>query len=141
MRGYTYHRLFNTDYEDQPIHWFLYDAEALTAKAQTRDVPIYMVDNVREDLHNHNYLYHAYEGFAAYEPHEKQAHMELSLANPGRGHEIAALYYVGSAPNPSPRALYVQRSRDVDGPNGLRIPILHALYEPLQYPLLFPSGT
>jgi len=67
--------------------------------------------------------------------------MELSLADPGRGDEIAALYYVGSAPAPSPRTLYVQRSREPDGPRGIRIPILHALYEPLQYPLLFPSGT
>ncbi|KAF8290485.1 hypothetical protein DL93DRAFT_2092057, partial [Clavulina sp. PMI_390] len=141
MRGYTYHRLFPTDYEQQPAHWFLYDAAALTATARNRQVPLYMVDNVRTDLRNHNYLYHAYERFATYEPGQTQAHMELSLADPGRGDEIAALYHLGSAPTPSPRSLYVQRSRDVDGPKGLRIPILHPLYEPLQYPLLFPAGT
>ena len=107
----------------------------------THEVPLFMVDAVCEDLRESNYLYHAYERFASYEPHEHQAHMELSLADPGRGDEIAALYYVGSAPALSPRSLYVQRSREPDGPRGIRIPILHALYEPLQYPLLFPSGT
>lgn len=80
-----------------------------------------MVDPIREDLCEYNYLYHAYKQFAAYEPHERQAHMELSLADPGRGGEIAALYHVGSAPAPSPRCLYVQRSRDLDSPRGIPV--------------------
>jgi len=141
MRGYTYHRVFPTDYEDQPVHWFLYDAAALSAKARSQEVPLYIVDTVHNDLRAHNYLYHAYEHFAAFQPHENEAHMELSLADPGHGDEVAALYHVGTAPRPSPRTLYVQRSRNCDDPKGIRIPILHALYEPLQYPLLFPEGT
>ena len=83
MRGYTYHRLLNTDYEDQPVHWFLFCTEALNAKARVREVALYVVDNVCQDLHTHNYLYHAYKRFALFEPHEEQAHMELSLADPG----------------------------------------------------------
>ncbi len=55
------------------MHWFLYDAEALNAKAQKREVPLYIVDNVRQDLCIHNYLYHAYEHFALFERSEPQA--------------------------------------------------------------------
>ena len=141
MRGYTYHRVFPTEYEDQPIHWFLYDGAALSQKAHNREVPLFMVEKVQNDLHSRNYLFHAYENFARYRPHEPQAHMELSLADPGHGNEVAALYHVGSAPQPSPRSLYVQRTSVDNGPKGIRIPILHPLYEPLQYPLLFPEGT
>jgi hypothetical protein len=82
MRGYTYHRVFPTEYEDQPVHWFLYDAEALSSKACNREVPLIMVEKVHGDLYSRNYLYHAYECFARYKPDEPQAHMELSLARP-----------------------------------------------------------
>jgi len=67
--------------------------------------------------------------------------MELSLADPGHGDEIAAMYAVGSAPAPSSRTLYVQCASLDNEPRALCIPILHALYEPLEYPLLFPQGT
>jgi hypothetical protein len=136
-----YHCVFPTDYEDQPVHWSLYDAGALTAKAHAHEVPLYIADTVCSDLHMHNFLYHTYEHFATFQPDENQAHMELSLANPGHGDEVVALYHVGSAPRPSPHTLYVQCSCKHYEPKGVCIPIPHALYEPLQYPLLFPEGT
>jgi len=39
---------------------------------------------------------------------------------------------------PSPRKVYIQRASDI---TPARINILHPLYEPLQYLLLFPHGT
>ena len=48
------------------------------------------------------------------------------------------MYHVGDAPVPTGRELYVQRAADA---TPSRISILHPLYEPLQYPLLFPHGT
>ena len=140
MHRYMYHRTFLTDYEDHPVHWFLYDAVAVSRKACDHNVPLYIVDKVCEDLYLWNYLYHAYESFACYKPHEQQVHMELSLADPDHGDEVATLYHVGSAPWPSPHCLCVQRTSLDNEPKGIRIPILHALYEPLQYLLLFPQG-
>jgi hypothetical protein len=97
MRGYTYHRVFPTDYENQPVHWFLYDAAALFNNARDCDLPTHIVELVRSDLHSHNYLYRTYQHFARFQLHLPQAHMKLSLADPGHGDEIAALYAVGSA--------------------------------------------
>ena len=76
-------------------------------KAHGWEVPLFMVEKVWNDLHSCNYLFHAYECFAHYRPHETQVHMELSLANPGHGSEVAALYHIGSAPQPLPHSLYL----------------------------------
>jgi hypothetical protein len=141
IQGYTYHRVFPTNYENQPVHWLLYDSAVLFNKACDRDLPMHIVELVCNDLHSHNYLYHAYQHFARFQLHQPQAHVELSLADPSHGDEIAALYAVGSAPAPSSRTLYVQHASLDNEPRALCIPILHALYEPLQYLLLFPQGT
>jgi hypothetical protein len=138
MQGKTYHRMFPTERADHPAHWFLYDATARSQKAAQQHVPQIMLECVRFDIEENNPLYHAYRSFADYRREEQHAYMELELADAGSGHEIAALYHVGNSPMPSPRKVYIQRASDI---TPARINILHPLYEPLQYPLLFPHGT
>lgn len=65
-------------------------------------------------------------------------YMELMIQDAGNGHEIAALYHVGNSPMPSPRNVYIRCASDA---MPLHINILNSLYEPLQYPLLFPHGS
>jgi hypothetical protein len=95
-----------------------------------------LVEAVRFDLEEHNRLYHIYKSFANFETEYEDAYIEL--ADPGNGDEIAALYHVGNAPRPGPRSLYIQHASDA---KAMHVPILSALYEPLQYPLLFPHAT
>jgi len=78
----------------------------------------------------------SYRNFAQFSPQSSSAY--IKLADPGPGEEIAAVYRIGDAPVAAGRDLYVQRAADA---TPTRISILHPLYEPLQYPLLFPHGT
>jgi Helitron helicase-like domain at N-terminus len=77
-----------------------------------------------------------YDGFAQFTPHAPSAYIEL--ADPGPGEEIAAIYHVGNAPALTGRELHIQHVADA---TPSQISILCPLYEPLQYPLLFPHGT
>lgn len=138
MEGRTYHRVFSTDSSiyEHPAQWLLYDASGRTRAASARNIPLHYVNNVQDDMLEHNILYHTFRNFAQYEPQYEDAYIELSDA--GSGDEIAALYHTGSAPFLTARSVYVQRAQDA-APSY--VPILNPLYEPLQYPLLFPHGT
>ena len=138
MEGRTYHRVFSTDTTeyDHPAYWLLYDASGRSRAAHARNLPDHYVEAVRFDLEEHNDLYRTYRNFAQYEPDFEDAYIELS--DPGSGDEIAALYHVGSAPRSNARCIYIQRASDA---RPSPIPICHPLYEPLQYPLLFPHAT
>jgi len=136
LSGRTYHRVFPTLRPNHPAHWFLYDAQAALDRAASTNIPLAIVNGVRQDLFSVNRLVSTYRNFAQFSPQSPTAYIEL--ADPGPGEEIAALYRIGDAPVASGRDLYVQCAADV-APS--RISILHPLYEPLQYPLLFPHGT
>jgi hypothetical protein len=77
-----------------------------------------------------------FQSFAAFHPAEENMYVEL--ANPGPSAEIAALFHTGDATAVSSRALYIQCSALA---SPICVSILHPLYKPLQYPLLFPHGT
>jgi Helitron helicase-like domain at N-terminus len=138
MQGRTYHRVFPTDstQHEHPAQWLLYDASRRDAVAAKRKVPSPFVSAVRFDLEQHNMLYHVYQQFSEFESESEDAYIEL--ADPGSGNEIAALFHLGNAPYPTPRSLYVQRASDA---SPIPVPILNSLYEPMQYPLLFPHAT
>ena len=138
MQGRTYHRIFSTDTtrHEHPAQWLLYDSSRRDAAAANRKIPPFMVNTVRLDLEQYNMLYDTYRRFAEFETDMEDAYIELG--DPGTGDEIAALFHLGSAPYPTPRALYVQRAHDA---SPTPVPILNALYEPMQYPLLFPHAT
>jgi len=127
--------LFPTDRPNHPAHWFLYDANARRDQASAVHVPPSFLQAVADDLNAVNPLLSWYDGFAQFTPDAPFAYIEL--ADPGPGEEIAAVYHVGDAPVPTGRELYIQRAADA---TPSRISILHPLYEPLQYPLLFPHG-
>ena len=138
MQGRTYHRIFSTDTtrHEHPAQWLLYDSSRRDAAAANRKIPPFMVNTVRLDLEQYNMLYDTYRRFAEFETDMEDAYIELG--DPGTGDEIAALFHLGSAPYPTPRSLYVQRAHDA---SPTPVPILNALYEPMQYPLLFPHAT
>ena len=138
MQGRTYHRVFLTDstQHEHPAQWLLYDSSRRDGAATNHKVPSFMVNAVRFDLEQHNMLYDTYRRFSEFETDAEDAYIEL--ANPGTGNEIAALFHLGNAPYPTPRSLYVQCASDA---SPTPIPILNALYEPMQYPLLFPHAT
>jgi hypothetical protein len=96
-----------------------------------------MVQAVLADLEELNPLYHVYRMFNDYHPETDNAYIKLTDSE-SNGAEIAALYHVGNAPKPSARQVYVQRASDCS-PSSIHI--LHPLYDPLQYPLLYPHAT
>lgn len=143
MSGRTYHRIFPTSRPNHPAHWFLHDPSAGDVNANAHRLPLPIVENIRQDLLEFNPLFQIYQSFAAFEPTTPNAYLEL--ADPGTGNEIAALLHVGNAPRPTSRQVYVMRTNPNPDPTkpdrASRISILHPLYEPLQYPILFPHGT
>ena len=61
----------------------------------------------------------------------------MKILDPGATNEIAAIYNVGSGATHEPQCLYVHHWHDaIPTP----VSILNPLYEPLQYPILFPHG-
>jgi hypothetical protein len=91
---------------------------------------------VRDDIQQHNPYYDHYRNFATFLPEREDVYMALAHENPS--HDIVAMYHTGFAPQCSHRTVYVQRAADSA---AQQIHILNPLYEPLQYPLLFPHGS
>ena len=136
MQGRTYHRIFPTLRTDHPTHWFLYDAAARDARVLARNIPHRISDAVRQDIEQYNPLLRHFRTFSRFRRDRDDVYLEL--ADPGSDQDIAALLHIGDVPQPTSRAVYVQRRADAQ---PTRIPILHSLYEPLQYPVLYPHGS
>lgn len=136
VTGRTYHRIFPTDRPDHPAHWFLHDPLGAEATAARQSLPRGILASVRSDIQSVNPLYQIYRGFRDYEPNAPEAY--IALPDVPNLTEIGAMYHTGNAPQPGNRTIYTQRKADSV---PTRIPITHRLYEPLQYPLLFPHGT
>jgi hypothetical protein len=100
------------------------------------DIPASFHQAVAIDLNAVNPLVAYYHGFAQFAPQATSAY--IRLADPGPSEEVAAVYHIGDAPVPTGRELYIKRAADT---MPSRVSILHPLYEPLQYPLLFLHGT
>ncbi|KAF7113861.1 hypothetical protein CNMCM5793_004916 [Aspergillus hiratsukae] len=133
----VYHRLMDVADKGHSMHWFLYDEAARAERAREQSVPEDAVNTVRQFLEQVSPYVRTLR-HALTQVSDEAMPLAVELSVPSAGGEIAAIINTDSLRHVSPRQVVFFRR------GGLQprfVPILSCLYEPLQYPLLFPHGT
>ena len=84
----------------------------------------------------YNPLLQQFHDFSHYHPLEEDASM--GLLDPGMSNEIAPVFHIDSGAQHEAHNIFVHRKSELI---PTQASILHTLYKPLQYPILFPHGV
>lgn len=136
LEGRVYHRLLDVAGKGHSMHWFLYDEAARAERAREQSVAEDAVNTVRQFLERASPYVRTLR-HALTQVSDEAMPLAVELSVPPVGGEIAAIINTDGLRHVSPRKVVFFRR------GGLQprfVPILSCLYEPLQYPLLFPHG-
>jgi hypothetical protein len=135
VTGRTYHRILHLDSGEHSLRWFLYDEQARTAAASRQHIPAHMLIATRNMMeHESEYLRQIRRAITM----ANDGPLAVQLDQPVAGGEVAAIIDAQNLQTIAPRKVVFFRNVDRQ-PTFLSI--FSHMYEPLQYPLLFPRGT
>ena len=141
VSGRIYHRLRSRPEANSAVRWLLYDGfDPSTAPHNNDSVPIEWITLLRECLLQINPLARSISFLHDLQLHHPEDFSGASILIRDVGtSEIAAIMCYDNTvlSNISPRCLVVSRTNGRDQ----YIPTISRLWEPLAYPLFFPSGT
>jgi hypothetical protein len=135
ITGRVYHRMLDLDADQGSLRWFLFDERGHFKAGEARKVPVHMIAACKALLEAHSpYVRTLRHAVQTAGPLYFDLHLDQAVA----GREVAAII--------NPYNMHEVRCRKivVAHKGKLRpdfIDILSPLYEPLQYPLLFPFGN
>lgn len=140
IEGRSYHRIRST-HANSAIRWVLHDGfEHGSAPFPniSEDLPLAWLSAVRLSLSRVNPFVHHLRDFA--ETRDPNATLHVQISDSGAAPEIAAVMRFENATlnDLEPRTLIIHR---MDQGHTERLSSANPLWEPLVYPLLFPSGT
>jgi hypothetical protein len=135
VTGRTYHRILHLDSGEHSLRWFLYDEQARSAAASRQHIPAGMLMATRNMMeHESEYLRQIRRAITM----ASDGPLAVQLDQPVAGGEVAAIIDAQNLQTISPRKVVFFRNVDRQ---PTFISIFSHMYEPLQYPLLFPRGT
>jgi hypothetical protein len=133
LSGRTYHRMLPFQRDGNPLAWYLHDANDRAQHGVRHHIPQYLQQVVSDQLFQSN----PYIGIFRQWIQEGGAEYSLEIVGDVASGEIAALWRPPQHPRQGPRSAYIHRLADA---RAEPIDILSPLYEPLAYPLFWPSG-
>lgn len=138
ITGRIYHRLLHIDQGSHSMRWFLYDGEDARREAGQRwNIPLDLLNAFRQHLDEVNpfvrTIRHAITSVG-----NTSTPLSIRLDGYIAATEMGALLYSTNMQRVNRRQVVFYRNTDQQ-PEFLDI--LSPLYEPLQYPILFPDGS
>jgi hypothetical protein len=135
VTGRTYHRILHLDSGEHSLRWFLYDEGARSTAAGRERIPAHMLSAARQLMEQESqYLHEIRRAITMAE----DGPLAVQLDQPVAGGEVAAIIDAQNLQTIAPRKVVF--FRQVDRQPSF-ISIFSHMYEPLQYPMLFPQGT
>lgn len=135
ITGRTYHRVLDVSTPNHSFHWFLYDETERDTHGRIWEVPDSWTHNFRLDLQEVNPYVRNLQQF--HHVSNDSTHV-LELRDTSSNGDFAAIMHAANSTTIHPRSVLIWRNSD-EQPSF--VSILTPLYEPLQYPVLFPHGT
>lgn len=141
--GRVYHRV-RPSHKDSAVHWLLYDGFDRSKPPHQRradSLPPHWIDAMQAAVLAHNPFVHHLRLLSQLDPHDCPE-AQLVVHDSGAA-EIAAImcYENTSRSQFKPRSIIISRTSSAAITQTTQIPVTSRLWEPLAYPLLFPSGT
>ena len=138
LEGRIYHEIRDVmNHEGLPAHWFIYDNTARPGTDAEHRPPQETMHLVRQYLEHVNTFVNSFRS-AADQVQDNTAPFAIELTVPPTGGDVAAIIHTDGLRHVDPRRVVIYGRAD---PRPQEVPVLSPLYEPLQYPLLFPHGT
>jgi len=134
VQGRIYHRILPRQTANSPLRWMLYDASERDQAARDRNLDQEVVAQINAALTSVNPFIHHLRRLKE----DTNDNRALILQSDTNGEEIAAIMSIDNTTVIDPRAVVIHFYTD-EQPTFINS--LNRLYEPLQYPLLFPHGT
>jgi hypothetical protein len=134
ITGRTYHRILDLKSGQHSLRWFLYDEAARRERAIEQAVPLSLVSIWRECLLRDN---HYVRCIQAAKEDVGDAAFEVRVNGHIAGNEMAAVFNTVNMQTVEPRRVVFKAYANNE---HQFMSIFSSLYEPLQYPILFPYG-
>jgi hypothetical protein len=133
ITGRVYHRMLDLDADQGSLRWFLFDEQGHFRAGAQQNVPVHMVAACKALLESCS----PYIRTLRHAVQTAGPHFDLHLDQAVAGREVAAIV--------NPYNMHEVRCRKIVVAHKGKlkpdfVDILSPLYEPLQYPLLFPFG-